>query len=367
MSIYFDNAATAPAIKINEESSFGNPSSPHIIGLQAERKLGKARDVFASVLGCAENEIVFTSGGTESNNIALIGAAMANRRREICFFAEPWAHPSVLEPLRFIQEQELAEVKLTALDNLENLPDTSKINIFSLLDVNHETGDINDISKMAKNIKEKFPTAIIHVDGVQGFCKEDINIADVNMYSFSAHKVHGVDGAGGLFIRNGTKILPLMFGGGQERGLRPGTENVGGIFSFSQTVEFLKANQTKNRALVSEIYEIIKSIQDELTDVFINNRGGKASPYILNMSFLGINGETLVHLLSERGVYASMGAACKSRKKVKTSLELMGFAPERVQSAVRFSFSALNTVDEANHAKAIIIDAVNQLRRMLRR
>jgi len=371
-NIYFDNAATTPLIPQQGNSlnpscisarnsnnvirQFANPSSPHILGLQAERTLGNARDGFAGLLNCKSNEITFTSGGTEANNIAIIGSALAHRRQGISVFADPWLHPSVLEPMRFVGEQDYLNI------------DKPAVKFFCLPFVNSETGDICNTSAEAEKIREanKNCKVIIFVDGVQGFCKEVPDLSGVDIFSFSAHKCHGASGVGGLFIRNGTKIQPLMFGGGQERGLRPGSENIEGIVSFLNIAENLHSNIKANKAFVHDIYTIVESIKNDLPDVFVNNLGENFSPYILNMSFLGVKGETLVHLLSERGLHSSMGAACRSRKNVKTALEHMGFAPERVASAVRFSFSVLNTIKEAETARDIIVDSVKQLRRMLR-
>lgn len=364
--IYFDNAATTPQLRFDNDVmiDYGNPSSPHGLGLQSERAVGRARASIRGILNCHEGEITFTSGGTESNNLALIGFAMANKRREICIYAEPWEHPSVLEPLRYIKEQGFAEVCITNL--AEDIKVSHEINLFSISHICHETGHINDINAFANAAKEKYPKAIIHVDGVQGFCKESADLTGIDMYTFSGHKCHGPVGVGGLAVRGNIKLSPLLHGGGQEKGLRPGTENVSGIISLANTASSLHSAHESSRKHVAQIKSIIESIKDDIPNVYVNQRDGDVSPYILNMSFLGISGETLVHALSEKGVYASMGAACRSRKRVKTALELMGFSEERTRSAVRFSFSHLNTQEEAEAAKAIIIATVEQLRRMLR-
>jgi len=362
--IYFDNAATAAPPVLWPEQYFGNPSSPHKLGLRAERSIGNARSAFAKILNCRESEIIFTSGGTESNNLAIIGFAMAHRRQDTGVFAEPWEHPSVIEPIGFIKEQSLAESYIAPVMAKKTF--SHALQLISISQVCHETGTINDVASIAKSIKKDHPKAVIHVDGAQGFCKESVDLSDIDMYSFSAHKCHGPQGVGGLMVRGGIRLAPLMYGGGQEKGQRPGTENVAGITMSADTAERLYHSLEVNHNHVTNINTVIKSIQDDLPDVLINSRSDAVTPYILNMSFSGINGETLVHLLSEKGIYASMGAACRSRKKVKTALEQMGFDQQRAKSAVRFSFSHLNTLEEATEAKAIIIDAVKQLRRMIR-
>ncbi|MCL2216425.1 MAG: aminotransferase class V-fold PLP-dependent enzyme [Defluviitaleaceae bacterium] len=366
--IYFDNAATTFS------HDFVNPSSPHGLGFHAERALSNARGVFADILNCRKEQIIFTSGGTESNNLALIGFALAYRRQSLGIFAEPWEHPSVLEPIRFVKEQGYASAYISPFSETlpgpllsfpEALSKKHEIQLISISHVCHETGCINDVVALAKSIKRGNPAAVVHVDGTQGFCKEPIDLTDIDMYSFSAHKCHGPSGVGGLVAK--VRILPLMYGGGQENGLRPGTENVAGISAFADTAKALHHSIDANRRDAAEIKNVLKSIINELPDVFVNERGNAVSPYILNMSFLGINGETLIHLLSDNGLCASMGAACNSRKKAKPPLELMGFDHARALSAVRFSFSFLNTLEEAKAAKGIIINCVKQLRKMVGR
>ena len=363
--IYFDNAATTPELQNadNAPVPFGNPSSPHGLGLRAERAMNEARKKLAGILGCADKEIIFTSSGTESNNLAILGYVFANRRNDITIQAEPWEHPSVIEVLHFIQEQKLADVNIAPCGKWQKAPPNAK-RLVTVSQVNHETGDINDIAALVSRIKNENPNAIIHVDGVQGFCKEPLDLTHVDMCTFSGHKAHAPAGVGGLAVK-GVRIAPLLYGGGQEKGFRPGTENLEGIIKMSCAAEFLNQNQNANSAHVSAIKAELSGIQENLPGVHINALTSSISPYILNMSFAGIKGETLVHLLSEKGIYVSMGAACRSRKRVKSALEIMGFSTERAQSAVRFSFSHMNTLDEAIHVKKIIIESVSQLRRIL--
>ncbi|MCL2049723.1 MAG: aminotransferase class V-fold PLP-dependent enzyme [Defluviitaleaceae bacterium] len=358
--IYFDNAATTAPIEPDRERIFGNPSSPHALGLGAERALSLARAEMASLFGGLVQEqalaqarglgkIIFTSGGTESNNLALIGYALANKRKPPRIFANAWEHPSVTAPIKFCEEQGF----------FVRAADMESADIVSLSHVSHETGDINDIAETAAYLKAKNRAVIVHVDGVQGFCKEKMDMRDVDMYSFSGHKIHGAS-VGGLFVREGLRLVPILYGGGQEAGLRHGTENVNGILQTVNAAKFLYQSREKFHAHVAQIRNELAQLANG-ADCVINSRGD-ASPYILNMSFLGINGETLVHLLSEKGVYASMGAACKSRKKQKSMLELMGMDAERARSAVRFSFSHMNTLEEARAAREIIIYAVGQIK-----
>ncbi|MCL2225114.1 MAG: cysteine desulfurase [Defluviitaleaceae bacterium] len=369
LNIYFDNAATTPPRAREESASHfhGNPSSPHGLGISTERALIAARKEMAGLLSCRENEIIFTSGGTESNNLALLGFALANKRQSIQIFAAPWEHPSVLEPLRFAQEFGIAETITAPLATLrERVKNSRGINLVSISQVSHETGDIFDVAEIAAELKRENPKTIIHVDGVQGFCKEKIDLANIDMYSFSGHKIHGAAGVGGLFVKSGVRLVPLLHGGGQENGIRAGTENVGGILQTVSAAAQLHALRDENHSHAAAIKSELAQLKTDLPDV-LENALGSTSPYILNLSFLGIKGETLVHLLSDKGIYASMGAACRSRKKQKSILETMGFSKERAESAVRFSFSHLNTIQEATTAKQIIIDSVSQMRRVLQR
>ncbi|MCL2387814.1 MAG: aminotransferase class V-fold PLP-dependent enzyme, partial [Defluviitaleaceae bacterium] len=333
------------------------------LGRRAERALNSARTEIAGILGCRENEIIFTSGGTESNNLAIIGFAQAYKRQSPKIYAQPWEHPSILEAVRFAKEQGLAETQISSSLEIES----SGITLVSLSQVSHETGDINDITELAAAIKKQNPEAIIHVDGVQGFCKEPTKLTNIDLYSFSGHKIHGAAGVGGLVVRSGIRLTPLLHGGNQEFSLRAGTENLAGILQTTTAAKILYDTREKNYTHAAAIKAELSTLTEILPDCHLNARTNTVSPYILNLSFDGIKGETLVHLLSEKGIYVSMGAACRSRKKTTSILETMGFTPERAQSAVRFSSSHLNTIEEAAKVKEIIVSSVEQMRRVLKR
>ena len=343
---------------------FHNPSSPHALGIKAERAMRDARKSIATALcmcdkstqlfSHASNEIIFTSGGTESNNLAILGYALANIRNSANLISFPYEHPSILAPIQFAQQQGWADTKT-------NMPGAALV---SISHVNHETGDINDINAISAEIKKKNPDAIIHVDGAQGFCKEKICLSGIDIYTFSGHKFHGPVGIGGLWVKKGIRLTPLQHGGGQEGGLRSGTENVSAIVQMAAAADTMSQNLAANHSKVAKIKEKLMSLQDALPNVVINNLCQEVSPYILNMSFLGVKGEILVHALSEKGVYVSMGAACRSRKRAQPALELMGFAPEIAQSAIRFSFSPHNTIEEAEQVRDIVIKTVKQFRKL---
>jgi len=366
--IYFDNASTTPPMQAlrDLEIPFGNPSSPHGLGILAERAIADSRRQIADILSCHPSDVAFTSGGTESNNLAIIGFALANRRNSVKILAQSWAHPSILEPLRYVDSEGLAEVEILSAPLSKSMASklTAEENLVLISQMNHETGDIFDVAGLAADFRRKNPHITVHVDGVQGFCKMPMDLYNVDMYSFSAHKIHGPAGVGGLMVRN-TRLMPLLYGGGQERYYRSGTENVEGIIKMAYVIKNLHESQSAYHSQMCEIKSELSKIQDELPGVHVNCIGENTSPYILNLSFDGIKGEILVHLLSEKKIYASMGAACRSRKKEVSSLEAMGFTKERAQSAVRFSFSHMNTVAEACQVREAVAASVAQLRRVL--
>ena len=366
--IYFDNAATTVPICLPKD--YFNPSSPHALGIKAERALRDARKVLMDII-CADThisasntglpsdqgDIIFTSGGTESNNLAILGFSLAHAKQGCAIAFNSFEHPSIHAPALFAEERGWA-----ATASLDAIP-AGRV-LVSISHVNHETGDINDLPGVISMIKKANPLATIHVDGAQGFCKEILPLDNVDLYSFSGHKFHGPPGVGGLWVRKGVKLVPLLYGGGQEREMRSGTENTHGIIQMAEAAVTQYKNRTENREIVAKIKETLLLLCDDLPQVTINIVGDSASPFILNMSFLGVKGEILVHALSEKGVYVSMGAACRSRKNSQPGLQVMGFSPEIAESAIRFSFSSLNTMEEALIAREIIISEVNRFRKM---
>ena len=356
--IYFDNAATTSPIYTPQ--IYHNPSSPHALGIKAERALSDARNKISKIINCASDEIIFTSGGTESNNLAILGYSLSHCKQKTNLISTPYEHPSILAPIQFAHSRGWANASINTLFQ------TPSGNVLvAISHVNHETGDIFDINTIADSIKKDNPTALIHVDGVQGFCKEAVCLDNIDLYSFSGHKCHGPTGVGGLFIRKGIKLTPLISGGKQENNRRSGTENVSGIVQMAEAAEKLNHEIPANHLHVSNIKAIFISLSDALSDININSIGSHTSPYILNISFLGVKGEILVHALSEKDIYVSMGAACNSRKNSRSALELMGFEPQIAQSAIRLSFSPFNTLCEAEIARDVIIKEVKRLRRIL--
>jgi len=360
--IYFDNAATAPlcdASKMILTKDFGNPSSPHALGLDAERKLKEAAKDLAEILSCHSEEVIFTSGGTESNNLGILGAAFAlkserGRNRNMHILASNQEHPSVTKPLAYLASLPGYKVSYAAPSDWEAYinEDTALI---CANQVDSETGCVLRI----KDISD----AVLFIDGAQGFCKTAPTIK-ADIYTFSGHKFHGPMGVGGMYIRKGIRLQPLIYGGGQQKGIRPGTENVPGILAMLAAAKEQWQNRVENHSKMLRIKNILASMVDEMpeSEIYINQIDEFSSPYILNMSFVGVRGETLTSLLSSKGIYVSMGTACRAKKE--SALVGMGFSRERAESAVRLSFSAMNTEEEAYQAKEIIKDSVKQLKKI---
>ena len=375
--IYFDNAATTQtspeavsAMNRMMAITFGNPSSAHTMGLAAERELKAAAVAIANILRVRPDEIVFTSGGTESNNLAIIGAAMAKKRIGRHIVTSQVEHPSVENTMKAL-EQEGFEISRLPVDQSGRL-DPQAVSgairndtiLVSLMQVNNETGAVFDIAEIGRLVKEKNNRLLFHTDGVQGFCKEPLNMKYVDLYSLSAHKIHGPKGCGALFIRKGTVLRPLLYGGGQQRDIRPGTENTAGIAGLAAAAETQIKNLVQTRERVSRIKDELASLAQTLDNVYINGAG---SPFILNISFMGVKGETLVHALESGEIYISTGSACNEKHHGHSSLAALKLGADRVNSAVRFSFSGDNTPDEAVKCKEAVINAVNTLRGNIRK
>ena len=373
LMIYMDNASTTkPYINIMEnlprlaDEFFANPSSLHNLGLEAEREIKKVKKIISKVLNVGSNEIFFTSGATEANNLAIQGCYAANKRSGKHIITTKTEHPSVIEAIKKLEELGANVTYLPVCEkgyiNLEQLESTLRDDtiLVSIMHVNNETGTINDIEKISKIVKNK--NAIMHCDGVQGFLKHSINLKNVDIYTFSAHKVHGLKGTGGLFIKKGTKLSPIFFGGSQESGIRVGTENTLSIISLGMAVEkFIEMSNTKNTII--KVREKIMAVANEYSDIYINGDGENGSPYILNISFNGVKAEVLLHALESHNIYVSTGSACSS-KKTEKMLDHYGYSKERVSSSLRFSFSSFTTLNEAEYCVQILKKQVQILKKI---
>ena len=378
--IYLDNSARTKQSKaVTEEMCriyrdfYGNPSSLHRLGFEAEKELKRCRGVLADIIAADESEIYFTSGGSESNNWALRGYLEKNPRQGKHIIISAIEHPSVSETANALKnvgfEVSLVPVSqsgVVLLSELEKLirPDTALI---SVMHVNSETGAIQPISEISKLRYKLAPDAVLHVDAVQSFGKIaiDVNKMGIDLLSVSAHKIHGPRGVGMLYIRKGVRVAPLIYGGGQEKGLRSGTENLAGIAGFVYAAKEMTENIDVN-------YDHVSSLNKKLFDMLTERFGDKivittdrevSSPYVLNVAFPKFRAEVILHSLESKNVYVSVGSACSSHKKNRsTVLTAMGYPNNVIDGAIRISFSAQNTEDDVEKA----FDAINRTIRELK-
>ncbi len=356
--IYLDNSATTkPCNEAVEaaldamKNNYGNPSSLYEFGMLAEDIVTSARVAIAKKLLCRDDEIFFTSCGSESNSTAIYGAAKLGRRSGKHIVTTTIEHPSVLEPIVSLEKEGYEVTRIAPNENgdislidLENAirPDTVLV---SMMYVNNEVGSILPVEKIKPILKQKNSNALIHIDCVQAFGKININAPALgaDLLSFSAHKIHGIKGAGALYVKKGISLPPFLLGGGQEKGLRSGTEAVPAIAAFGAAVKALP-NTAEAIKKVSQINDYCKKGLKQFDNVLINSPL-QGSPYILNFSFVGYRSETLLHFLERSLICVSSGSAC-SKGKGSYVLREMGLKADRVDSALRLSFSANTTEDE---------------------
>lgn len=381
MEIYLDNSATTmvrPEVaKLMYEimtKDYGNPSSMHIKGVQAERYLREAKEIFAGILKVSEKEIFFTSGGTEGDNMAIIGAALAGRRRGRHIITTVIEHPAVLESCAFLEKNgfEVTYLPVNAAGQVE--PDTLKASLrddtilASVMYVNNEIGAIEPVSELGRIIKEYNKDILFHVDAVQAFGKFRIHPykENIDMLTMSSHKIHGPKGVGAIFIKDKTKIQPIALGGGQQKGMRSGTENVPGIAGMAMAAKELydKFDEDVNR-----LYELKEYFVREITGIegaTVNGLTGRDSaPHVVSVSFGGITkSEVLLHALEDKGIYISSGSACSSNKpSLSSTLKAIGVKNDLLYTTLRFSFSVFTTKEELEYT----INAVKELLPVLRK
>ena len=384
MECYLDNSATTRCLdsvaalmtKIMCED-YGNPSSMHVKGMQAEQYLRYAKDVIAKNLKVSEKEIFFTSGGTESDNLALRGCAFANCRAGRHLITTKIEHPAILQTMRYLESQGFEVTYLPVDENgvirLSDLqeairPDTILV---SIMHTNNEIGSLQPIEEAGNLIKRRNPRTLFHVDGVQGYGKFRIfpKRMHIDLLSVSAHKIHGPKGIGFLYVGDKVKIHPIVFGGGQQRNLRSGTENVPAIAGMAKAVEEVYADlERHNEELYALKEEFIRGVQ-QIPDVRINGLTGKQSaPHVVSVSFYGVRSEVLLHALEEKGIYVSAGSACASNHPdISATLKAIGLPGELLDSTIRFSFSMLTTEEEIRYTLDALSEIVPMLRRFRRR
>ena len=373
--IYLDNSATTrqdpkvtEIMKVYMEESFGNPSSLHHPGLLAEKAIKKSRAHLADIICRGEGEIVFTSGGTEANNMALFGAARARRRMGNRIVTSAVEHPAILECISALEEEGFEVVKVGVDRNCRIDMEAMKAAIddrtilVSVMHVNNEVGTVMPVDEIADIIAKATAPALLHSDCVQSFCKIPLP-KKADLISVSGHKIHGPKGSGALWIREGARIKPLIYGGGQEKGLRSGTENVPAIAGLGLAAEIMGARGDANYDKVRSLRDrLVEALGAEIDEIVINSPED-ASPYIVNVSFPRTRGEVILHTLEQSGIYVSTGSACSSNKKGRSHvLEAMGCRDEEIEGAIRFSLSHMNTMEEIEEAAARTAEAVSRFR-----
>jgi cysteine desulfurase len=355
---------------------FGNPSSLHGMGVKAEEYIKEAKSKIAKTMKVEEKEILFTSGGTESNNMALIGTALANKRAGMHIITTAIEHPSVSAPLAFLEEQGFRITKLSVdedgLISLEELKEAvcRETIVVSLMMVNNEIGAVEPIAEAAKIIKEKNPNTIFHVDAIQAYGKYRIypKKLGIDLLSVSGHKIHAPKGCGFLYIRDKVKIKPIIYGGGQQKGMRSGTENVPGAAALGEAAAEIYEDFEEK---IDRMYELKQHFVEEVTKtegVTVNGRTGRDSaPQIVSVSVEGVRSEVMLHTLEEKQIYVSAGSACSSNKpSVSSTLKNIGLKKELLESTIRFSFCVNTTMEEIDYAIGAMQEAVPRLRRYMR-
>ncbi len=380
MEAYLDNAATTRVMDPVKEivvramtEDYGNPSSKHKKGMDAEHYIKEARAIIARTLRVQDKEIVFTSGGTESNNMALIGGAFANQRAGKHIISTRIEHASVYQPLAFLESQGFEVTYLTVdsdghifLEELKQAirPDTILV---SVMYVNNEIGAVEPIGEIGRLIKEIDPGILFHVDGIQAYGKYEIRPKreGIDLLSVSGHKIHGPKGTGYLYINEKAKIRPLIYGGGQQKDMRSGTENVPGVAGLGA------AAQEMYRDLSGHIEQMVR-LKDHLIDrmgeiegaVVNSKKGLEGAPHIVSVSFQGVRSEVLLHALEERKIYVSSGSACSSNHPaISGTLKAVGIKREFLDSTLRFSLGMYNTQKELDYAIQVLKELLPMLRR----
>lgn len=380
MEVYFDNAATTAVfpevkelmIKIMDED-YGNPSSLHLKGVQAENYIKKAAGQIAKAIKCQEKELVFTSGGTESNNLAIIGGALAKRRAGKHIVTTGIEHASVLATMEYLQKEGF-EVTYVGVDsdgkvNPSDIKNSLREDtiLVSVMYVNNEIGAIEPIEEITKTIKTYNPNILVHVDAVQAFGKLTFSPKKlgVDLMSFSGHKIHGPKGSGALYIREKTLIRPIIYGGGQQNAMRSGTENVPAIAGMGLATEIIYTEHEKKMSYIRELRDFFVEEVTKYNDVYSNT---KDAPHIASISFTGVRSEVMLHALEEKGIYVSAGSACSSNKPhVSNVLKAIKLPDDRLESTLRFSFCENNTHEQVNYAISVIGELLPVLRRYTRK
>ncbi|MGD6943449.1 cysteine desulfurase family protein [Cytobacillus gottheilii] len=377
--IYFDNSATTKPykeaiqsfVKVSEDY-YGNPSSLHSYGAKSEKLLAQAREQMANLLKVDAQEIIFTSGGTEGNNLAIKGGALAKRGKHL--ITTEIEHPSVKEAMKQLQKlgYQITFIPVDA-DGIVDIEDiraaiTNDTVLVSVMHVNNEVGSIQPIHEIGQMLKN-YPDILFHVDHVQGIGKVPLNIkhCHIDLCTISAHKFHGLKGTGALYIRKGVKISPLFSGGSQEQQLRSGTENLPGSVAMAKALRMELTKQETESSTLSEIKRYIIEELGVMEGITIHTPANQAAPHIINFSISGMKAEVFVHALAEHDIYVSTTSACSSKSKaVSQTLLAMGVHEELAKRALRVSLSYDNTLEEAHLFINAVKKTITSLRKVMK-
>ena len=376
---YLDNSATTQPCRAAVEAmvrcmteGFYNPSSVYRPAVDAFRAVRECRETLLKAVRGDGCDLYFTSGGTESNNLAILGAAAKMRGPRICAVSAV-EHPSVREPFERLRAEGwdvrvigVSEDGALRWDELERALDDGAA-LVSCMQVNNETGALLDAERLRRTVNGR---ALIHVDGVQGFLRVPFDMKNADLYTLSGHKIHGPKGIGALVVRRGVRLEPRQIGGGQESGMRSGTENTPGIAGLHAAAkELIAVQSTLGGELMQKKLHLIEKFREAVPEMLVNGPDPEhAAPHIVNLSFPGVRGEVMLHALESEGVYASTGSACSSKKlKVSGVLTAMGVAPARAEWALRFSLSPHTTMEEIDDAAQKLGAIYASLKRFQRR
>lgn len=384
MEVYLDNSATTrcfdEVVALMTQimcEDYGNPSSLHRKGVQAEKYVRYAKDVIARNLKVNEKEIFFTSGGTESDNLALRGCAYANCRSGKHLITTQIEHPAILQTMKHLEEEGFRVTYLPVdekgcirLEDLERAI-TGETILVSIMHTNNEVGSLQPVAQAGALIKRMNPRILFHVDAVQGYGKFKIypKKMKIDLLSVSGHKIHGPKGIGFLYVDEKVKIMPVVFGGGQQNGIRSGTENVPGIAGLAKAIEMVYSDLDGE---VERLYQIKKAFVEgvrKIDDVVVNGHPDETgAPHVVSVSVRGVRSEVLLHALEDKGIYVSAGSACSAHKpQPSATLRAMGIPQELLGSTIRFSFSIFTTMEEINYTLQVMYDIIPMLRKYTRR
>mgnify|MGYP004530649745 FL=1 len=382
MEIYLDNSATTkPYQEVVDKmvlaltTQYGNPSSIYKKGIEVEREIKEIRRNIARSLGAKETEIYFTSGGTECNNTIIRSVAKLNKKTKNHIISTVIEHPSVLNTLKDLEADGFEVTYLPvgkdgkiSLEDLKNAIKKETI-LVSVMHVNNEIGTIQPIEEIGKYLKSLDEKVYFHVDGVQSYAKIKFRPSryNIDFMSVSGHKLHGPKGIGFMYVKENNRIKPLLTGGGQEIGIRSGTENVPGIYGIGEAVRILNQDLEGTIDKIRGLRDLLKEeILANIDNVKINSPEDGVC-HVLNVSFRGVRGEVLLHYLEQKEIYVSTGSACSSKKKGSHVLNAIGLTPDEIEGAIRFSLSDLNTKEEIMQTVEVLKESVSDLRMIIGR